>query len=84
MEVEDLINLVCEKLPSEDLEGQCLAFIKEYGPMVVEKLAEEISPSAICAFLKLCTSKSTVCEYSFSFVTLPSVKNSFNCVIHSH
>ena len=54
-EIKDVIDKVCEKLPSS-VNETCFEFVNTYGDAFVALLAQEIDPSTICPLIKACPS----------------------------
>ncbi|XP_052262832.1 uncharacterized protein LOC127866386 isoform X2 [Dreissena polymorpha] len=52
--IEDLLDKICDRLPTPDLKTQCEAFVEEYGPLVLSLLAQELDPQAVCQTIGLC------------------------------
>jgi saposin len=50
--VEEL-KLACNLFPTT-LKDQCESFINEYGPYIVQLVAQDLDPQSTCASLKLC------------------------------
>ncbi|XP_048578655.1 prosaposin isoform X2 [Nematostella vectensis] len=55
-EIEEALSKVCGYLPSS-IRSECDALVKEYGPMIIQLLVQELDPSVICKELGLCTQK---------------------------
>ena len=49
---------VCRILP-HDIAPQCKDFLEQYGPAVLQMLADKIDPVVICKALHLCEKSST-------------------------
>uniref|UniRef100_H2ZIM6 Prosaposin n=1 Tax=Ciona savignyi TaxID=51511 RepID=H2ZIM6_CIOSA len=54
-EIIAALDKVCMIIPGE-LKPQCVSFINDNAPMIIQLLLEQIAPSKVCAELKLCTS----------------------------
>jgi hypothetical protein len=52
-EITKELELVCNLFPTQ-LKDQCVAFIGEYGPYIVQLVSAELDPETACAALKLC------------------------------
>jgi len=52
-QVTQELLLACNLFPSK-LKDQCSAFINEYGPYIVQLLANELDPETTCVALRLC------------------------------
>jgi len=55
-EIKAALDDLCNKLP-QYLSTQCVGLVQQYGDEIVKLLVEELTPSKICAELKLCSSK---------------------------
>nr|XP_026692825.1 uncharacterized protein LOC100176110 isoform X2 [Ciona intestinalis] len=58
-EIVAALDKVCMIIPG-DLKQQCVGFINDNGPMIIQLLLEEIAPSAVCSSLKLCSNSNKV------------------------
>ncbi|XP_078493268.1 uncharacterized protein LOC100176110 isoform X7 [Ciona intestinalis] len=58
-EIVAALDKVCMIIPG-DLKQQCVGFINDNGPMIIQLLLEEIAPSAVCSALKLCSNSNKV------------------------
>ncbi|XP_052768278.1 uncharacterized protein LOC128208756 [Mya arenaria] len=54
-EIKSLIDDVCKKLMTKDLQDQCSSFVDEYLELVLSLLAKELDPVAVCQEIKLCS-----------------------------
>ncbi|NXU56644.1 SAP protein, partial [Turnix velox] len=54
-EIEALLEKVCHFLP-ESVSDQCVQFVEQYEPMVVQLLAEVMDPTFVCTKLGVCGS----------------------------
>jgi len=52
-EIVGELKLVCNYFPN-DLKDQCSSFINEYGPYVIQMIADDIDPSSTCQTLNFC------------------------------
>lgn len=52
-EIEQEFKLVCNYFPN-NLNAECNSFIDEYGPYVIQLIAVDLEPEAVCTNLKLC------------------------------
>ncbi|NXT84239.1 SAP protein, partial [Zapornia atra] len=52
-EIEALLEKVCHFLP-ESVSDQCVQFVEQYEPMVVQLLAEVMDPTFVCTKLGVC------------------------------
>lgn len=52
-EITKELLLVCNLFPAQ-IKDQCSAFINEYGPYVIQLVANDLDPDVTCAALKLC------------------------------
>lgn len=64
-EIEEELKLVCNYFPTK-LNAQCQSFVDEYGPYVVQLIADDLEPEAVCEELNLCGNdpKKTALDYS--------------------
>jgi saposin len=52
-EVEKALEAVCSILPSQ-YHSQCSSFVKQYGPVLVELIAELDDPNVVCQWIGVC------------------------------
>lgn len=52
-EIEEELKLVCNYFPTK-LNAECEAFVNEYGPYVIQLIATDLEPRAVCEELRLC------------------------------
>lgn len=52
-EIEHFIHGVCNHLPKH-MSEKCNNFVNEYAEIVIELLAQEVSPKEICTIVDLC------------------------------
>jgi len=53
-EIQDALDQVCSMLPSS-IADTCKTFVDTYGPVVLNLLANELTPDQVCGALGLCT-----------------------------
>ncbi|XP_033004961.1 prosaposin-like isoform X1 [Lacerta agilis] len=56
-EIEDFLERICRILP-ESVSDQCVQFVEQYEPMVVQLLAEMMDPTFVCSKLGVCVTSS--------------------------
>ena len=49
------MDKVCDLLPST-ISAECISIIKQYGPMIIQLLINNVKPEEVCTEIKLCTS----------------------------
>ena len=57
-EVVDALELVCNIIPSSSRK-QCESLVDQYGPIIVELVAELDDPNVVCHWLGVCQSSSS-------------------------
>ncbi|CAF1001411.1 unnamed protein product [Adineta ricciae] len=89
--VEAALEKVCSILPSKE-RAQCTEFVKTYGPVLAELIAEMADPDTICRYLGMCqvslpvetttTAKPAPITYgNHDYVRLPNVRSETTCTI---
>ncbi|UJR26418.1 hypothetical protein I4U23_007750 [Adineta vaga] len=88
--VEAALEKVCTILPSKE-RAQCVEFVKTYGPVLAELIAEMADPDTICRYLGMCqvslptekiTKKPTPVTYpNHDYVHLPEKQPELSCTI---
>ncbi|XP_025114788.1 uncharacterized protein LOC112576500 isoform X2 [Pomacea canaliculata] len=63
-EVEKLLNDVCKLFPT-DLTSECSLLVQQFTPLIMQLLAEEVNPKAICETIKLCPSPNSTSHPKF-------------------
>ncbi|XP_064635134.1 prosaposin-like isoform X3 [Lineus longissimus] len=58
-QIEAALNQLCGYLPSS-VKSECDALVKQYGPIIIKLMVQELSPSLICKELGLCISQKAV------------------------
>ncbi|XP_060569459.1 uncharacterized protein LOC132727883 isoform X3 [Ruditapes philippinarum] len=53
--VQEALDKVCSYLPAQ-ISDQCTAFVNEYTDMVVQLIANDVSPDQVCTAIGLCSS----------------------------
>ncbi|CAH1795464.1 unnamed protein product [Owenia fusiformis] len=71
-EIVAALDKVCRILPST-ISDECKDFVDQYGPAVIDLLAQELDPSMVCSTIGLCSSSKKL--------QMPSVKSSELCGI---
>ncbi|CAH1795465.1 unnamed protein product, partial [Owenia fusiformis] len=56
-EIIQAVETVCDILPSS-IRDQCKSFIIQYGPQIVQDLAQGLDPAIICTTIRLCSGQS--------------------------
>lgn len=56
-ELEKALEIVCNILPAQT-KSQCSSFVVQYGPVLVQLVAELDDPNVVCAWLGLCQKSS--------------------------
>jgi len=67
-EIEKGLEVVCEILPSP-IKAKCDTFVKTYGPILPELIAELDDPNVVCVLLAMCPKSDN------KFIEIPSVKS---------
>ena len=70
-EVEKALEVVCSILPSQ-YHTQCSTFVKQYGPVLVELIAELDDPNVVCQWIGLCPKSSA------QPIEIPALKRQVN------
>ncbi|CAF1099474.1 unnamed protein product [Adineta steineri] len=90
--VEAALERVCTILPNKE-RAQCTEFVKTYGPVLAEMIAEVADPDTICRYLGMCQvslpkettttiKKPTPVTYpNHDYVHLPTEQTEFTCTI---
>lgn len=52
-EITDALEKVCSVLP-RSLSSRCSAFVDQYGPVIIQLLANQLDPQQVCSFIKMC------------------------------
>ncbi|XP_053383474.1 uncharacterized protein LOC123564714 [Mercenaria mercenaria] len=55
-EIEKALEKVCSLLPST-ISAECNAFVKDYGPIVVQLILSRFTPEQVCTAIGLCSSR---------------------------
>lgn len=53
-DIESAVKKVCQLLPVS-MQDKCAVFVETFGPMIIQFIMAETSPSDICAKISLCT-----------------------------
>ncbi|XP_001603446.1 uncharacterized protein LOC100119722 [Nasonia vitripennis] len=61
-EIEHMIHGVCNHLPKH-MSEKCNNFVNEYAEIVIELLAQEVSPKEICTIVDLCKPDTRIQEF---------------------
>jgi len=55
-EIEQMLNVVCEKAMPNSIKQECSTFVSQYGPIIAALLAKQIEPEKVCTMINLCPS----------------------------
>ena len=55
-EIENALEKVCSLLPAK-YTAECDDFVKDYTPMIIHLLIQDVAPETICTLLQLCSTK---------------------------
>ncbi|KAJ8681335.1 hypothetical protein QAD02_017122 [Eretmocerus hayati] len=64
-EIEHMIHNICNHLPKH-MSQKCNNFVNEYAEIVIELLAQEVSPKEVCTVVGLCKADTTKIRESIS------------------
>jgi hypothetical protein len=59
-EVDKLLDYVCNNIMPSTVRQECVAFVNQYGPAVIQFLLSEINPNKICVQIKVCSSSNVI------------------------
>ena len=79
--IEALLSEVCGVLP-DALKAECSALVKQYGPLVIQLLEQELQPDAVCKALGLCTSQKGNLQQYFVDCIRPLLHHRSKVMIH--
>lgn len=57
-EVEKWLEYVCNSVMPSSIKSECSAFVAEFGPVIIPLIVQEIQPSKVCSFIKICPKQS--------------------------
>ena len=82
--IEAALEKVCTILPSKE-RAECDQFVKTYGPVLAEIIAETADPDTVCRYLGVCQvvlpSSKPVTYPNHDYVTIPKEQESYTCTI---
>jgi len=86
--IEAALKKVCTILPSKE-RAQCQEFVKTYGPVLAELIAEMADPDTVCRYLGVCqvtspketTTNKPVTYSNHDYVRLPNEPTPYTCTI---
>jgi len=72
-EIDEELKMVCNYFPLK-LGEECVAFITEYGPYVIQLIAADLDPKEVCTELKLCGDEKKMTSFDIRNKLRPSRK----------